>query len=562
LRGSLVAFTGDSKRILVLQHELHSFYMDYDSPANIFLVFDLDIQEKMHAKVEMNLAVRLETLPDGKTVCIHGALGNPNRHGRRLFQLVKQFVHLDTGKSERELGSVVNGENELYKERKFSQLPPPGDKNLFFGRSAGFLWSDASGLCVQYGVGSFTGNVVGWNLREGRFIRDFAREIDPQSISGFLGGNEILAAPLQNGVMRLSTVNVLTGNTITTAVPFAPTRSLAPDGKSIYTVSTEQKSAKNHSSITRLLELYDLSSSKSFYAIKSEGLRVTTAWSRDAKYLACASEEHPLTVRVVSTADGSVDEIVLPPDAMDAKIPAKARKPWMRFAIHALDLDDSGQWLAVGAGETEFGLVAVVNRKTHRVESVLEGFPISVDAVRFVSAERLLTGTFWGNIQLWDIQHQKSLWTTEVEGQLYKIGYDPGTPYVVCDRNDMTGVVLDLKNGKVHYRTSRSWRGDQRLAGNWLQPRLIDRGKYGLETDSESMQMRLVDIDAGKTVLSFCALPDHQWIIYTPEGNWDGSDHVHDSVKFFEGLKPMSPADAARWKRREPIDAVLKQVFP
>ena len=261
---------------------------------------------------------------------------------------------------------------------------------------------------------------------------------------------------------------------------------------------------------------------------------------------------------MVSAANGKFEEISLA-DAVGKDI-AKTRSTL--FALRAIDLDDSGQWLAAGMGGVESGLVAIVNRKTGRVETVLEDFPIWVAALRFVGPDRLLTGTWPRRVQLWDLGRKKPLWTTETGRELLRLEYVPGGPYVVCGHQGQSGTVLQLEDGKVQYRTSRLWGGGIHVPDNWIQPLLLGRGSFGLETNSESMQIRLVDIAARLTVLTFCALPDGQWIIYTPDGDWDGSERVHDWVKFCDGLKCVSPAEADRRHRRERIEAVLKRAFP
>ena len=165
-------------------------------------------------------------------------------------------------------------------------------------------------------------------------------------------------------------------------------------------------------------------------------------------------------------------------------------------------------------------------------------------------------------VQLWDLGRQKPLWTTETGREHVRFGYVHGTLYVVCGHGDQSGTVLQLDSGKVHYRTSRLGCSRDGRLYDWIQPQLIGRGACGLEMNAETMQVRLTDLAAGLTVLTFFALPDDQWIIYTPEGDWDGSEHVHDWVKFCDGLKPVSPAEADRRHRRQRIEAALEQAFP
>jgi hypothetical protein len=282
-------------------------------------------------------------------------------------------------------------------------------------------------------------------------------------------------------------------------------------------------------------------------------------WSRDGQFLAYARARDlgPL-VRVISVADGKFEEISLA-DAAAGHVPKKGSLP---MSVWGLELDDSGKWLAVGMGETHSGLVAIANRKTGQIESVLDGFPIWVNALRFVGPDLLLTGTWNGRVQLWDLRKHKPLWTTETQQEQIQFGYVHGSPYVACGHLYRSGTVLRLEDGKTVYKTPRFLGSDSRTSFPCTRPQLIGRSTWALEMDPESMQIRLVDIATGCAALTYCALPDGQWIIYTPSGDWDSSERVHDWVKFCDGLKPLPRDEAERRHRRKQIESVLKQAFP
>jgi WD40 repeat protein len=557
LCGSLVAFTLDSQKVLIVRRRggIYGRPRVKEATDEGLFVYDLNVRQSARFPVDMDVPLRLEVVPDGKTVRVIGAHGNPGTHTAPIMGKAEETIHLDTGKTERDWGPATKGWIGPGDDPRHCQLPPAEGKKSFNPEPKGFCWSEASGLCVEYGIGS--PNEVVWDIRQGRFLRTLGKEIDPRTISGFLGSDAILATAWSGRESHESLVNVRTGQVSPTAVVKALTCSPGPDGKSFLVIDPRQKPSKGKSRPIRL-ELYHLSLNEPIYTENVDRFIHPCAWSRDGQYLACASAEGPPTVRVVSVANGKFEEISLA-DTMAKHVP---EKPYSRIGIKVFDFDNSGQWLAVGMGDTESGLVAIANRKTRRVETVLASFPIWVTALRFVGPDRLLAGTWHGRVQLWDLRQQKPLWTTETGRDLVRFGYIPGGPYVVCGHHGQSGTVLQLENGKVHYRTSRLWGGGNLVPDNWIQPQLIGRGTYGLEIDSESMQVRLTDLSAGVPVLTFCALPDDQWIIYTPDGDWDGSEQVHDWVKFCNGLKPVSPAVAERWHRRERIEAALKQAFP
>ncbi len=585
LSGELVAFTPDSQKVLVVRRWTYGLPRGKEAADQGLFVYDLDARHTGRFPVEMEVPLRLEVLPDGKTVRVSGAHGKtgaiiPSPMGKAV-----ETSHLDTGKTERDWGPATTNWRwtsppDVSGNR---QLPSDGGRIRLFAQPKGFLWSEATGLCVHYGTGSPKGNEVVWDIRQGRFLRAFGQEVDIFSISGFLGTDTILTTT-HSRLRReppTSLLNVRTGQITSTTVVGWPS-SPGPDGKSFFV--TVQETSKKGEPVRRRLELYHLPLNEPIYTESVVGHILSFAWSRDGQYFACASDKGPLPVRVFSDAKGKFEEISpadaarhrAPPVRMvsvangkfeeislaDAVAKHVSAKPYSRIGIKALDLDDSGQWLAAGMGGVEFGLVAIANRKTGQVETVLDGFPIWVNALRFVDSDRLLTGTWHGRVQLWDLRQHKSLWTTETGRELVRFGYVPGGPYVVCGHHGQSGTVLQLETGEVHYRTSRLWSGGNRVPDDWIQPQLIARGTYGMEMDSESMQLRLTDLAAGLTALTFCALPDGQWIIYTPDGDWDGSERVHDWVKFCDGLKPVSPADADRRHRRDRIEAALKQAFP
>ncbi len=588
LCGSLVAFTPDSQKIVIVRRWTHGSPSGKERAKEVadegLFVSDLNARRIARFLVAMEMPLRLEVLPDGKTVRVSGSHGKPGMIVPAPMGKAVETSHLDTGKTDRDWGPATTRDWSRIDPRddpRYCQLPPADRKKTFYSEPKGLCWSEATGLCVQYGFGSTAANFVVWDVRQGRFLRAFSDDITPRAVGGFLGSDAILATAWSGRESHVSLVNVRTARVFPTAVVKALTCSAGPDGKSFLVIDPAQTPSKRTPrgpdeksfpatapaqkpskarSRSRRLELYRVSLNDPIYAENAGSRHIFPfAWSRDGKYLAYErGDDEGHAVRVVSVADGKFEDIPLA-DTMARQV---AEKPYSGIGIMVFDFDDSGQWLAVGIGGAESGVVGIANRKTRQVETVLKGFPIWVAALRFVGPDRLLTGTWNGRVQLWDLRQQKPLWTTETGRELSRFGYVPGGPYVVCGHQGQSGTALQLDSGEVHYRTSRLWGGGNLVPDNWIQPQLIGRGAYGLEMNSESMQVRLTDLVAGLSVLTFCALPDGQWIIYTPDGDWDGSERVHDWVKFCDGLKAVSPAEADRRHRRQRIEAALKRAFP
>jgi hypothetical protein len=173
----------------------------------------------------------------------------------------------------------------------------------------------------------------------------------------------------------------------------------------------------------------------------------------------------------------------------------------------------------------------------------------------------LLTATLHPGIQLWDIKNRRTLWTT------YSIlpeqfGYVPGGPYVVCGRLRQSGTVLNLSDGKILRNTCTLLRNGEPPPGlSWSQSQLIADGTWALEMVPETPLVRLVAVATGEVLLTFCTLPKEQWIVYTPDSQWDGSERVTDWVRFYRGLQPLETHQIEALRNRAAIETALRRVF-
>jgi hypothetical protein len=78
-----------------------------------------------------------------------------------------------------------------------------------------------------------------------------------------------------------------------------------------------------------------------------------------------------------------------------------------------------------------------------------------------------------------------------------------------------------------------------------------------LEVEQSTIEVNIVVTHSGEKLLTFSAFPNDQWVIYTPEGYWDGSASVHEYVKFYRKDKLLDVRSAERFRGRDKIDAVL-----
>ncbi len=101
VRGELIAYTPDSRKMLVVRQPAGRQETDHDG----LLVFDLDARQTARFPVEMSVPQTMEISADGKTVHVHGAHGNPAMHVPRMGK-AEETIHLDTGKIEKDWGPI------------------------------------------------------------------------------------------------------------------------------------------------------------------------------------------------------------------------------------------------------------------------------------------------------------------------------------------------------------------------------------------------------------------------------------------------------------------------
>jgi WD40 repeat protein len=542
-RGQLISFTRDSQKILIVLRVLPDFPKAATNAEDDGLrICDLNARQIARYPVKMSVPHRLETLPDGKSIRIHGVHGDPRMHVPVMGKAA-ETIHLETGKTEQDRGPTERGYIGRGDDPRRVRLPAADKKKTFGSQPNGLCWNASSGLCVQYGYES-----AAWDIRHGKFLRTLDTRINGYTISGFMGADSVLGASM-NEKSPISLVNLHTGKVSPTGVVEVRT-SPGPDGNSLVVMTDLSAGEKQR------LELYRLNDRQPIFTDVADGHSLLSfGWSRDGKSLAYVHGRR--TLRIVSTTDGRFEEISLAD--VTTSWDSKSGEP---LSVWKLEFDELGQWLAIGLGEMKSGRVAIVNCRKRRIEIQLEGFPIWVNALRFVGPDRLLTGTHSGRVQLWNLRQQQVLWTTETGQSLIQFGSMNTDTYVTCGHLFHSGTVLRLEDGKTVYRTSPLTAGGNSVPVPWTHPQLIGHGAWALEMDPESMQIRLIDVLTGLTSLTYCALPGSQWIVYTPMGDWDGSARVHDWVNFYNGLNPVSADEAEHRHRREPIDAILKHVFP
>ena len=171
LCGSLVAFTQDSEKVLVVRRWAIGAPRGKEAADEGLFVFDLNARQRRASRWTWKCRFAWTSFRTGILVRVSGAHGKIGSHVPSPLGKAEETSHLDTGKTDRdwsEPGSASIGSRD---NSQLRPLPPADGKRRYFPQAMGFCWSEASGLCVQYGIGSPQGNEVVWDLRQGRFLR-------------------------------------------------------------------------------------------------------------------------------------------------------------------------------------------------------------------------------------------------------------------------------------------------------------------------------------------------------------------------------------------------------
>ncbi len=578
--GVLLQFSPDSSKVAVARCGYHQFP---DGKNKGIFVFDLTGKELSHYPLWVGVtsvstspssgppltsdfpmgvdaAADLRFSADGKTLELLGYEDLPRSgDGPPILVGRKITINLETHENKIKQDTI----NE--KTRKAGDHQPPPDKTSFEQKTKQLFWNNTSGLCVLPVAGSPDGDCTKvWDVRVGRFVRTLRTKPSRDwcgndiTVGGFVRPDVVLASTWKNVRQWCSLIDLRTGE----ITPLFDNE----DSKNTWCCPSGQYFAIGIPYIpdpsdswrlkTRRLELHAVSSPN--MPLYREDMNPADygpmAWSHDGSYLfSTIQSKANIDVRIIRTADGKAEKISLSESAAK-HVKKKDTYP----CILCLDSDDANEQLAIGMGTSNAGWVTVVNLTDKKTETILDGFPYGVEAVRFVGPQRLLIATVHPGIQLWDIKNRRVLWTSK-SPLPWQFGYIANGPYVVCSRTRMPGEVIDLRDGKTLRKTAVT--ADFGTAPSWIHPQLIADGTWALELVPETPLVHLVAVATGEVLLTFCSLPKDQWIVYTPDNRWDGSDRITDWVRFYRGPQPLTPSQIEALHSRAAIEATLHRVF-
>ena len=161
-------------------------------------------------------------------------------------------------------------------------------------------------------------------------------------------------------------------------------------------------------------------------------------------------------------------------------------------------------------------------------------------------------------ITLWNFRDNEIIWQTDTSISLReaRIHITHGKALIYCEErmHGARSVVVDIKTGEVLWRSY----------GVYIRPAGGRNMAFRIRVQSSVVD--IIDLNTGDTLLTFCPLPEGDWIVWNAEGYWDGTASATDYVKFYLGAEML---DASRVvalkdpsKAHSSIDAVLAGKSP
>lgn len=490
----------------------------------------------------------IEPSPLGTSVIIIGVDGEPREHVPYMCT-AKQTIDLHTKRSTIQKGARMRGYPRDRRKPVWDKLPEQGKTS---GQDFRALYWDAdSGICVVTGLVEPDGVAVkAWDIRKGRFLSTVGKGNMVSNVGGFLRQGVLIANILHSGAgrwpqeKRLSLIDVANNDITQTNIKGLKLLFPSPDGKYVAASAGQVSSAMGR------LELWDIHGLRPISVLNEVDRPVNTnnylpfIWAPNST---CVT--HPDWVN-------SFIEFQYVSNHRTEKLfaPDKQR-------IWAYTVDKQFRKIALGAGGTKEGKVILMNIDNKELLRELKGFSGWVNAVLFVDEHHILAGDIHGHVKFWNYTRDKVLWTAKAGEEIAQFGYVPGSKFVVCQHPDRNATILTMRNGLIQRKTEIISYSHHSAKLPGTNPCLICDGSVALEAESDTIQINLVITDSGKRLLTFCALPNDQWIIYTTEGYWDGSKKVHDWVKFYRKSQLLDVKDADGFRQRDRINAILAKVF-
>jgi len=540
LRGRLIAFAPDSKTILTVRERQRVAGKDVGigrgagigvgrGGGNYELqILDVALAPQQSFPIGMPHPESMTFSTDGGTALIQGFHGDPRMHVPRLGG-ADESVDLKTGVMKLNLGPV---EGMGRPPVKSDELPPGDVARLIAHRVESFFRDEAEGLCAVYPGGG----VKVWDVR-GAFLASTLGHGEPFSPKGFCGRGTMLATTWLNDVNVLVRADARSG-AVTALGYCAENASPSPDGMHV-ALAVEIIHPE------RLADRVEIRDEKGAVLFSDNDLSRATrgVWSAKGRYFLKLGHD-----RTFVRCFDSREKKALTFKAVDFFGPVPEAVQDKEMPVWSFAVDAEERLIAIGGGGTQYGAATVVRIADAKVVSRVEALPIWPQALQFVSPDELLVASRRGEVLLHSIRETKTVWKSATGLEVAQFGFERGAELLVCQDPFGGAAIVQMRDGAIVRRVASVTQSGSSDGTAWRHPQLIGDGTRALELDFDTGALRLVRTRTGETLLTYCALPEEQWIIFAPDGTWKGSERVGEFVRFYDGMRRLSISEAATSK--------------
>jgi WD40 repeat protein len=300
----------------------------------------------------------------------------------------------------------------------------------------------------------------------------------------------------------------------------------------------------------------------------TDGNLVSLAWSKDGKSLAAGTSKQTIklwdvessrliaTLKNSQTPTGAVDDNFLVAFAPDNKTLMSVESQKKLNVVRSWDIESGKELKAVTFEASrnrsrispDTSALAVIDDddvglwdlQTGKQIQSLKGHSTEVTHLAFSADSKTIATVSEDSAKVWEVETGKELRTLKGLSLAFVAFSDDGR-LLTADRQGKAIRLWDVRTGNELTTIS--------LNNDLVVPLKLGADGAALVGISLSGSVTLFDVKSGKTLASFVALDERDWVAFTPDGRFDGSP---DGIKLLHYVQD---------NKAIPLDSVLEQFY-